>query len=135
MGQTILSLISMFDHLPEKYQRYGLLHSFFGFGGIAGPLIISYILKNNLNYKIPFYFYLGAFLFIFLFMMIRKAPENVKYQAYNILEAFGVMRKKFVLYMITIFILYSGSEIGIVTWSSNLFYNHFRYSKEYASIL
>ncbi|WGS64378.1 MFS transporter [Marinitoga aeolica] len=134
MGQTILSLISMFDHLPEKYQKYGLLHAFFGFGGIVGPLVISYILKNKLNYKLPFYFYLVTFLFIFLFMVIKKSPENVKYRAFNFLEAFGVLRKKFVLYMITIFILYSGSEIGIVTWSSNLFYNHFHYSKEYASI-
>lgn len=134
MGQVILVLISMFDHLDEQYQKYGLFHAFFGFGGIIGPLIISITLKNNINFKYPFIFYLAIILSLFLFIIIKRVPENIKYKAYNFSEASEVLKNKFIIILIIVFILYSGSEIGIITWGSNLFKDYFHFSKEYASI-
>ncbi|AEX85266.1 hypothetical protein XO10_04215 [Marinitoga sp. 1135] len=134
MGQTILSLISMFDHLPEEFQKYGLLHAFFGFGGITGPLIISFILRNNINYKFPFYIYEFVFLFIFFFIILKKVPENVKYKAFKFTEALSVLKNKFIIYILVIFIMYSGVEIGAVTWAGNLFTDQFNIPKDSASI-
>ncbi|KLO21515.1 hypothetical protein X275_09090 [Marinitoga sp. 1197] len=134
MGQSILALISMFDHLDEKYQKYGMFHAFFGFGGISGPLFISYVLKNNMNYKIPFIFYLLISILIEIFMLVKKVPENVKYKAFKLTEAIDILGRKFIIYMLLIFTLYSGTEIGVINWGANLFNDYFHFSKEQASI-
>jgi predicted MFS family arabinose efflux permease len=69
-----------------------------------------------------------------VFVAVSKLIENKKYENIKIKEAFGIIRKSFILPVLIIIALQAGSEQGIVTWSGNLFSDVFNYSAESTSL-
>jgi fucose permease len=134
-GAAFMSMSSIYSHLDEKYQNYGLFHAFFGFGGIISPLLVSLIIKFEMSYKILYAVYAFLLFIILIYILISNIIENRKYDSIKLKEAFKIITKKIVFIPLLIFMLYAGSEIGIVTWSGNLFIQEFHYSKEFSSLL
>jgi len=131
-GLTNVSTI--FAHLEIKYQNYGVFHAFFGIGGIIAPAIISFLLAHSFNYRYIYYLLMLVFATFIVFVAVSKLIENKKYENIKIKEAFGIIRKSFILPVLIIIALQAGSEQGIVTWSGNLFSDVFNYSAESASL-
>lgn len=72
---------------------------------------------------------------ILIWVLSLKPIPNIRYETIKFKEALNIISNKFVYLSLLIFLLYSGTEIGIITWSGNLFYNVFNYSKEFSSIV
>ncbi|SHF04010.1 Fucose permease [Marinitoga hydrogenitolerans DSM 16785] len=134
LGQVFSVTTSMYDHLPENMQNYGLFHAFFGLGGIIGPLLVSIFLKYHINYKILFFIYLIIFISLFLYITIKKIPKNIKYKSFSIKEGLITLRKRIVLISMIMLIIYAGIEIGSITWAANLFKGYFNYSKDISAL-
>jgi len=134
LGQIFSVTTSMYDHLDEKLQNYGLFHAFFGLGGIIGPLFVSLFLKYNLGYRSLFGVYLALISSLLLYIIIAKVPENIKYESFSLAEGFSLIKKRIVIVSLIMLMLYAGSEIGSITWAANLFKNSFNFTKESAAI-
>ncbi|KAF2955251.1 MFS transporter [Marinitoga sp. 38H-ov] len=134
LGQVFSVTTSMYDHLDEKLQNYGLFHAFFGLGGIIGPLLVSLFLKFNLSYRNLFSTYLILISLLLLYIFITKKPENIKYESFSLSESFILIKKRIVIISLIMLMLYAGSEIGSITWAANLFKNSFNFTKESSAI-
>ncbi|PNR93336.1 hypothetical protein HWHPT5561_00350 [Petrotoga sp. HWH.PT.55.6.1] len=134
-GAAFMTLTSAFSHLDRKIQNFGFLNASFGIGGIIAPLLVSLFLVMNLDFRFVYFIHLILISLLFIFVLIYKPIQNIKYEAIKFKEATGIIRKKFVYLSLLIFLFYSGSEIGIITWSANLFHDVFNYSKEFSSII
>ena len=131
-GLTNVSTI--FAHLEIKYQNYGLLHAFFGIGGIIAPAIISFLLLHNINYRYIYLMLMLVFSIFICYVAFSRLIENKKYENIKIKEAFGIIRKRFVLPVLILIAIQAGNEQGIVIWSGNLFEDMLNYSAESASL-
>jgi len=134
-GGVFLTLTSSYSHLDENYQNFGVYNAFFGFGGIIAPLLVSLFLRLNLDFRFIYLFHLVLTSIVLIYLLVRKPIPNIKYEAIKFKEALSIIGNKFVYLSLLIFLLYSGTEIGIITWSGNLFYSVFNYSKEFSSII
>ncbi|GAB6189946.1 hypothetical protein JCM30566_16880 [Marinitoga arctica] len=130
LGQIFSVTVSMYDHLDENLQNYGLFHAFFGLGGIVGPFLVSIFLKYTISYKYLFGIYLVLFIILITIIISKNLIENIKYEAFSIIESISLIKKRLVLITILMLTIYAGSEIGSITWSANLFRDYFGYSKE-----
>jgi fucose permease len=134
-GGVFLTLTSSYSHLDGKYQNFGIYNAFFGFGGIFAPLLVSLFLRLNLDFRFIYFFHLVLAIVILIWVLSLKPIPNIRYETIKFKEALNIISNKFVYLSLLIFLLYSGTEIGIITWSGNLFYNVFNYSKEFSSIV
>lgn len=134
-GATFMTLTSAYSHLDRNYQNFGFLNASFGIGGIIGPLIVSLFLTFNFDFRFVYLVHLILGLALYIITIIFKPIQNIKYESIRLKEAVGIIRRKFVYLSLLIFLLYSGTEIGIITWSANLFHDVFNYSKEVSSII
>jgi len=125
---------TIFAHIKLKYQNYGVFHAFFGIGGIIAPAIISFLLNNSLNYRYIYYLLMLAFAAFIVYIASSNLIENRKYENIKIKEAFGIIRKSFILPVLVLIALQAGSEQGIVMWSGNLFGDVLGFSAESASL-
>lgn len=126
LGGTIGSLMSfcsayMIGLNIEKSNRYlNLIHSFFGLGGVFGPIIVNLFLYLKMP-SINIYFYISIFVGILLFCFSIKLPSNdieINKISINNLKLF-FKNKKLILICLGI-ALYNGSEVGIWGWLSTL---------------
>ncbi len=131
-GLTNVSTI--FAHLEIKYQNYGVLHAFFGIGGIIAPAIIIFLFTHSINYRYIYYLLIVLFAGFLVYVATSNLIENKKYENIKIKEAFSIIRKSFILPVLIIIALQAGSEQGIVMWSGNLLSNVLNYSTESASL-
>lgn len=125
------SLTTLLIHLENP--RFGLTHAFFGLGGIVAPTLVSFSIKSNFSYR---YLYMGYFLvviIIFIWNIFIKLPD-AKYETMKFNKIKKTILKPVFFISIISFFLYSGSEIGLVTWSSNLFI-HFGFSEDKAALV
>lgn len=134
-GAAFTSLSTTISHLDKKYQNFGMLNAFFGVGGILAPIITSYFLAQELNFRAIYLIYLFLFLLLLVYLNTSKMMGNIKYEAIKILEAFNIIKKRLILFSLLIFLFYSGTEISVITWAGNLFVDMFDYSKELSSLL
>jgi len=126
---------TIFAHLDIKYQNYGVLHAFFGIGGIIAPAIISFLFLHNFSYRYIYYLLMFLFAGSFVFVATSNLIENRKYENIKIKEAFGIIRKSFILPVLILIAIQAGNEQGIVMWSGNLFDDVLNYSAESASLI
>ncbi len=126
---------TIFAHLDIKLQNYGVLHAFFGIGGIIAPAIISFLLLHSMSYRFIYYLLMLLFAGSFIFVAASNLIENRKYENIKFKEAFGIIRKSFVLPVLILIAIQAGNEQGIVMWSGNLFDNVLNYSAESASLI
>ncbi len=126
---------TIFAHLDIKYQNYGVLHAFFGIGGIIAPAIISFLFINNFSYRFIYYLLMLLFAGSMIFVATSDLIKNRKYENIKIKEAFGIIRKSFVLPVLILIAIQAGNEQGIVMWSGNLFGDVLNYSAESASLI
>jgi len=126
---------TIFAHIKLKYQNYGVFHAFFGIGGIISPAIISFLLTHNLSYRYIYYFLIVVFLGFIGFVATSSLIENRKYDNIKVKEAFGIIRKSFILPVLIIIVFQAGSEQGIVMWSGNLLSDAMGHSAQSASML
>ncbi|MCK4979492.1 MAG: MFS transporter, partial [Candidatus Delongbacteria bacterium] len=131
-GLTNVSTI--FAHIEIKYQNYGVLHAFFGIGGIIAPAIISFLFTHSINYRYIYYLLIVLFAGFLVYVATSNLIENKKYENIKLKEAFSIIRKSFILPVLIIIALQAGSEQGIVMWSGNLLSNVLNYSTESASL-
>ncbi|PNR96818.1 sugar MFS transporter [Petrotoga sp. 9PWA.NaAc.5.4] len=134
-GASFMTLTTVFSHLDRKNQNFGFLNACFGIGGIIGPLIVSLFLSLNFDFRFIYFIHLALAVFILIAVTVFKPIPNIKYETIKITEAISIVKRKFVYLSLLIFLLYSGTEIGIITWSANLFHDVFAYSKEFSSII
>jgi MFS family permease len=126
---------TIFAHLDIKYQNYGVLHAFFGIGGIIAPAIISFLFLQNISYRYIYYLLMFLFACSAIFVAVSSLVENRKYENIKIKEAFGIIRKSFVIPVLILIAIQAGNEQGIVMWSGNLFGDAFNYSAESATLI
>jgi len=126
---------TIFAHLDIKLQNYGVLHAFFGIGGIIAPAIISFLLLHSMSYRFIYYLLMLLFAGFFIFVAASSLIENRKYENIKFKEAFGIIRKSFVLPVLILIAIQAGNEQGIVMWSGNLFGNMLNYSAKSASLI
>ena len=134
-GASFMTLTTVFSHLDRKNQNFGFLNACFGMGGIIAPLIVSLFLSLNFDFRFIYFIHLTLAVFILIVVTVFKPIPNIKYETIKITEAISIIKRKFVYLSLLIFLLYSGTEIGIITWSANLFHDVFAYSKEFSSII
>ncbi len=134
-GTVFMSLTSIFASLDSKYANYGLFHAFFGIGGIVSPLITAFFLKANFSYRNIFALYTVVMALILVYTSMLKYLENTRHPAIQPKEALGIISRPLVYLTLLIFLLYAGTEIGITTWSGNLFEKAFLLSKSNAQLL
>ncbi|ABR30677.1 MFS transporter [Thermosipho melanesiensis] len=127
-GVTIIFTTSTTILAHFKNPKFGILHAFFGLGGILSPFFVSIFLKNNISYRLLYFIYLLLILILLVWSFFKDFPKISK----NIKISTTILKPIFIISIIS-FLLYSGSEISTVTWASNLFLN-FGYSKESASL-
>ncbi|SDC17334.1 Fucose permease [Geotoga petraea] len=135
VSSTILVLTAIFTHFEDDLQNYGFFHGMFGFGGIISPIIIGFFLNRDFSpqYLLIFHAFIMA---IIGFIVYKKAIfENKEYDPIHFSEIPNIMGKKMIIIPIIIFLLYAGTEKGIVTWSSNLFVDGFEYSQGFSAFL
>lgn len=126
LGGTIGSLMSFCSAYiiglnPSKNNIYlNLIHSFFGLGGVLGPIIINLFLYLEIS-SINLYFYI-AFLssILLLFFSISLPQKDLEFNkiSSNNLKSF-FQNKKLLLICLGI-ALYNGAEVGIWGWLSTL---------------
>lgn len=126
---------TIFAHLDIKYQNYGVLHAFFGIGGIIAPAIVSFLLLHSFSYRYVYYLLILLFAGSIIFVATSNLIKNRKYENIKIKEAFGIIRKNFVLPVLILIAIQAGNELGVVMWSGNLFGNVLNYSAESASLI
>ena len=126
---------TIFAHLDIKYQNYGVFHAFFGIGGIIAPAIISFLFLHNISYRYIYYLLILLFAGSIIFVATSNLIKNRKYENIKIKEAFGIIRKSFVLPVLILVAIQAGNEQGIVMWSGNLFGDVLNYSAESASLI
>jgi len=134
-GTVFMSLTSIFASLDSKYANYGLFHAFFGIGGIVSPLITAFFLKANFSYRNIFALYTVVMALNLVYTSMLKYLENTRHPAIQPKEALGIISRPLVYLTLLIFLLYAGTEIGITTWSGNLFEKAFLLSKSNAQLL
>ncbi len=126
---------TIFAHLDIKFQNYGVLHAFFGIGGIIAPATISFLFLHNFSYRYIYYLLILLFAGSIIFVATSNLIKNRKYENIKIKEAFGIIRKSFVLPVLILIAIQAGNEQGIVMWSGNLFGDVLNYSAESASLI
>jgi fucose permease len=134
-GAAFTSLSTTISHLDKKYQNFGMLNAFFGIGGILAPIITTYFLSQNLNFRSIYLIYLFLFLLLLIYLNTSKMMVNIKYDAIKFLEALNIIRKRLIIFSLLIFLFYSGTEISVITWAGNLFVEMFDYTKEFSSLM
>ncbi|MDK2886888.1 MAG: hypothetical protein PWP54_1466 [Thermosipho sp. (in: thermotogales)] len=112
------SLTTLLAHLENPH--YGITHAFFGIGGIVAPLLVSFSIKYNFSYRFLYFSYFLLTVFIFIWNVFIKMPD-AKYEVMNFSKIKSTILKPIFFLSIISFLLYSGSEIGLITWVSNLF--------------
>lgn len=118
------SLTTLLAHLDNP--RFGLTHAFFGMGGIIAPFLVSLSVKSGFSYKYLYLAYFILMLLMFILNFFIKMPE-AKYEIMRFDKLKITILKPVFYISIISFLIYSGSEIGLVTWVSNLFI-HFGHS-------
>lgn len=134
-GAAFTSLSTTISHLDKKYQNFGMLNAFFGIGGILAPIITTYFLSQDLNFRSIYLIYLFLFLLLLIYLNTSKMMVNIKYDAIKFLEALNIIRKRLIIFSLLIFLFYSGTEISVITWAGNLFVEMFDYTKEFSSLM
>lgn len=134
-GAAFTSLSTTISHLDKKYQNFGMLNAFFGIGGIFAPIITTYFLSQNLNFRSIYLIYLFLFLLLLIYLNTSKMMVNIKYDAIKFLEALNIIKKRLIIFSLLIFLFYSGTEISVITWAGNLFVEMFDYTKEFSSLM
>ncbi|QTA37260.1 MFS transporter [Thermosipho ferrireducens] len=123
------SLTTLLAH--TKNPKYGLTHAFFGMGGILAPLFVREIISKNIEYNNLYLIYAFAVAIFIVWNIFSKFPET-RYEKLNFFEIRTILKKPIVYITIISLLLYSGSEIGVITWAGNLFL-HFGISKVVAA--
>lgn len=118
------SLTTLLAHLDNP--RFGLTHAFFGMGGIIAPFLVSLSVKSGFSYKYLYLAYFILMLLMFILNFFIKMPE-AKYEIMRFDKLKITILKPVFYISIISFLIYAGSEIGLVTWVSNLFI-HFGHS-------
>lgn len=135
VSSTILVLTAIFTHFDDKLQNYGVFHGMFGVGGILSPIIVGFFLNKNISPQYLILFH-AIFMTIIAFLVFRnKIFENTEYDPIHFSEIPNIIGKKIVIIPIIIFLLYAGTEKGIITWSSNLFVDGFKYNQSFSAFL
>lgn len=134
-GSAFTSLSTTMSHLDKKYQNFGMMNAFFGIGGILAPIITTYFLSKNLNFRLIYLIYLFLFTILLIYLNTSKMMVNIKYDAIKFLEALNIIRKRVIIFSLLIFLFYSGTEISVITWAGNLFIEMFNYTKEFSSLM
>ncbi|MDK2946269.1 MFS transporter [Geotoga petraea] len=134
-GAAFTSLSTTISHLDKKYQNFGMLNAFFGVGGIIAPMITTYFLSQNLNFRSIYLIYLFLFILLLIYLNTSKMMTNIKYEAIKFLEALNIIKKRLIIFSLLIFLFYSGTEISVITWAGNLFVEMFDYTKEFSSLM
>jgi fucose permease len=135
VSSTILVLTAIFTHFDEELQNYGFFHGMFGVGGIISPIIIGFFLNKDFSphYLLIFHALIMAVIGIIVYK--KSIFENTEYDPIHFSEIPNIIGKKIIIIPIIIFLLYAGTEKGIVTWSSNLFVDGFEYSQGFSAFL
>jgi len=124
------SLTTLLAHLDNP--KFGLTHAFFGMGGIIAPFLVSLSIKYDFSYRYLYLTYLILMLLMFIWNFFIKVPE-AKYETMKFAKIKKTILKPVFFISIISFLLYSGSEIGLVTWISNLFI-YFGHSADKAAL-
>ncbi|MBO8161404.1 MAG: MFS transporter [Thermosipho sp. (in: Bacteria)] len=125
------SLTTLLAHL--KNPRFGLTHAFFGIGGILAPLLVSFSIKNDFSYRYLYLLYFFVMILFFIWNFVLRLP-NAKYESFNFSKMKKTILKPLFFISIISFFLYSGSEISLITWASNLFI-YFGFNEAKAAII
>ncbi|MGM0640345.1 MAG: MFS transporter [Thermotogota bacterium] len=135
VSSTILVLTAIFTHFDDKLQNYGVFHGMFGVGGIVSPIIVGLILNQDLSPKYLLVSHAVFMTFIAIIIFKKSIFENTEYDPIHFSEIPNIIGKKIVIIPIVIFLLYAGTEKGIITWSSNLFVDGFEYTQSFSAFL
>ncbi|MDO7976286.1 MFS transporter [Oceanotoga sp. DSM 15011] len=133
-GSGFMSLSSITAHLSEKYKNFGTLNGFFGVGGIVAPFLAGIFIKNNINFRTIYISYIVILIIMMFSLNTRKIIKNIKYEPINIIEASTIISKKTVILPLLLFLLYSGTEISVITWSGNFLNTEIGLTKSNSSI-
>ncbi|KUK81767.1 MAG: Major facilitator superfamily MFS_1, partial [Petrotoga mobilis] len=93
-GATFMTLTSAFSHLDREIQNFGFLNASFGIGGIIAPLLVSLFLVMNLDFRFVYFIHLILISLLWVFVLIYKPIQNIKYEAIKFKEATGIIRKR-----------------------------------------
>lgn len=117
MESVVTALISDINKVNTNFY-VNLSQVFFGFGAIAGPLTVSYIVNSGSRWK-SFYIYTAVFSFIvstiFILTKFNEEKTDKSFQIEDVKRLF--LDKKFLLICLCM-LFYTGSEVGGWGWMS-----------------
>ncbi|MDK2900426.1 MAG: hypothetical protein PWQ45_968 [Thermosipho sp. (in: thermotogales)] len=114
-----------------KDPKFGIVHGFFGLGGILSPMFVSLFLKSGISYKYLYLIYLSFVIFLFIWNMNMKFPD-IKIDENSFSSSKPYLKPLFYITVLSLF-FYSASEISTATWAPNLFLN-FGFTKQQAAL-
>lgn len=118
--------------LKSSPQVLGLLHGFYGIGGLVCPLVGNAMLDDGLPYNYLYIFITGCSCLSLFFLILAFRKETpARYRAQNAItnssgevdgkhsSAFSLaMKKKLVWFLAATIFTYAGSEVSIGGWST-----------------
>lgn len=109
------------DLYPEKKGVYlNLLHTFFGFGALAGPLFARFLMDSGLAWELIFRilsFGCIAVLIMFIVVLKNTSDINQKREEGQPVSLGVVLRNKNMWFLCIIMFLYVGHQSGLTVWS------------------
>lgn len=123
------SSTTLLAHLENP--KFGVMHGFFGLGGILSPMFVSIIIRSGLSYRYLFIFYLFSLSLLITWNLFMKFPAILESENE---KPSRVYLKPMFIFTVLSLLLYAASEIGTVTWAPNLFIS-FGLNKEKAAIV
>ncbi|GAU79960.1 sugar MFS transporter [Fusibacter sp. 3D3] len=128
---SVDTALNHYVSLHFKAHHMNWLHSFWGIGATAGPIIMSNILLNTHSWRTGYstiaviQLFLAVIIFLSLPLWKKQASINSKLQEDHIsdepseLSGFKIIRVKGVPYALLVFVFYCAAEYAVGLWGSS----------------
>ncbi|QIV77562.1 MFS transporter [Fervidobacterium pennivorans subsp. keratinolyticus] len=101
-----------------KNPNFGFYHGAYGIGGILAPFCISWATRNLGDFRDVYLMYAMMFLLLVFYTVIKTFPILHSVQgAFSLRGISNAFRNADFLIFLSLLILYSSVEIGVITWA------------------
>jgi len=105
----------------SKNANFGFYHGAYGLGGILAPLFIQMAQVGMNNFKNVYFIYAVIFILLFTYTFTRlHVTASTKAEAFKLSEIKYAFSNSTFMIFLTLLILYSSAEIGVINWAGNI---------------
>jgi len=105
----------------SKNANFGFYHGAYGLGGILAPLFIQMAQMGMNNFKNVYFVYAVIFILLFVYTSTKlRVTASTKAEAFKLSEIKYAFSNSTFMVFLTLLILYSSAEIGVINWAGNI---------------